>query len=162
MKQIHVFTSSSQFSTLLCTFSVTTFLFLCLCDLYSVIPLSLLSLWAHFAIISLAFPQTPSLDFHDFMLMACCYSQRYHLFSTFSQLYSLYYLCPLLLFSQFIFSPILTDFVAEYCFSFYWPRPIVLYLQQQASFITQRPKVWARHWLFWRWEQNVMDFHLYS
>lgn len=29
-------------------------------------------------------------------------------------------------------------------------------------FITQRPKVWARHWLFWRWEQNVMDFHLHS
>lgn len=29
-------------------------------------------------------------------------------------------------------------------------------------FITGRSKVWAKHWLFWCWEQNGMDFHLHS
>ncbi len=60
------------------------------------------------------------------MLMARQQSQRYHLLSTVPLLYSLYYPCPVVLFSPFIFCPILTYSATEYCFSFYWPGPIVL------------------------------------
>lgn len=76
----------------------------------------------------LAYLQSLSSDFffYDFMLMPRLSSLHYHLFSIFSLLYSLYYLCPLLLFSHFIFCPILSHFAAEYCFYIYRLGPIVL------------------------------------
>lgn len=112
------------------------------CDLF-LLHLSPCCLGESIASIYLAFRQTPPLPdffFYDFMLMACHYSQRYHLLSTVSLLYSLYYLCPLLLFSHFIFCPILTHFACRILFLFLLAQvccPVTC--SSRPVFITQRP-----------------------
>lgn len=101
--------------------------------------------------------------FHDFMLMSRHYSLRYRLLRTFSLLYSLYYIRPHPPCSLFVFCPTLTHIATKYRFSLYRLAPVVpVRCRDRPVFITQRPKVWARHWLFWWREQNVMDFHLHS
>lgn len=135
---------------------VTSSLFLCMWELYSVTPLSLFSLWVYCSIISL-FQQTLPRDFllYDLMLMACHYSQRYHLLSTVSL--SFHVIFPVYLLSNFnlLRSRILFFFLlaGAHCPDTYSNRPV---------FITWRSKVWAKHWLLWWREQNGMDFHLYS
>lgn len=99
-------------------------------DIYSffacVIPdLFLLSLWVSHLPPRLLYKVSPP----TFSFMILCWylsSLHYHLLSIFSLPYSLYYLCPLLLFSHFIFCPILSHFAAEYCFYIYRLGPIVL------------------------------------
>lgn len=124
----------SWFSTLLCTFvshlvwHPFSFFACVILFCYTSLLVVFVSVFLYH-LHSAAFPRTlypPDFIFHDFMLMACCYSQHYHILNTFCLLYSIYYLCLLLLFSQFIFSPILTDFPSKYCSFFYWPKPIVL------------------------------------
>lgn len=83
---------------------------------------------------------------------------RYRLSALFSVLsLSFHVIFPLYLLSNFnlLRSRILFFFLlaGAHCPDTYSNRPV---------FITWRSKVRAKHWLFWWWEQNGMDFHLYS
>lgn len=83
---------------------------------------------------------------------------QYRLAALFSVLsLSFHVIFPVYLLSNFnlLRSRILFFFLlaGAHCPDTYSNRPV---------FITWRSKVWAKHWLFWWWEQNGMDFHLYS
>lgn len=106
---------------------------------------------------------SPDFLFYDFMLMAHHYFQLYHLLNTVSQA-----LFPLLSLS----APVIFPGYLLSNFNLIHHRILFLFLLAQAYcpvtcsnrpvFITRRPEEWAKHWLFWWWEQNVMDFYLYS
>lgn len=82
-------------------------------------------------------PLFPDFLFYDFLLMSHHFSQPEHLFSAFSLHYSHYCLCPLLLFSLFIFCPVLTYFTPTYCFYFIGSGLLLSYLQQQSFYSTE-------------------------
>lgn len=143
-------------------FIVTSSLFLCMWELYSV---TLLVLFVSLLLYHLTFstnspPWFSLVGFYvdGLPLFSALSPSQYRLaalFSVFSL--SFHVIFPVYLLSNFnlLRSRILFFFLlaGAHCPDTYSNRPV---------FITWRSKVWAKHWLFWWWEQNGMDFHLYS
>lgn len=140
--------------------TVTSFLFLSVCDLYVAIHLFLLPLWVYCFSSPSPFPRLSLLWFYvDVSPLFSAIAPSQHCLSM---------LFPLSSLSSPVIFPVylLSSFNLLYCYILFFILLAQGFCYLTCSnilvFIVQRPKVWVGHWLFRCQEPNVMDFHLYS